>query len=118
MADAIPFRRPIHWDNLRSDEAEKVIREWSLETARVRFTEHTFDRFDDRSEIEIIDTQTVYRILQSGTCLGDPIRNERGHWQAIMVSRMPGGRDACAVTVIMRADRTLIVRTAMWRDLG
>lgn len=77
MAEAIPFRRPIHWGNLRSDEAEKVIQEWSLDTARVKFTDHTFERFDDRSEIEIIDTQTVYRILQSGTCLGDPKERKR-----------------------------------------
>jgi hypothetical protein len=29
---------------------------------------------------------------------------------------MPGGRDACAVTVIVREDRSLVVRTVMWRD--
>jgi len=43
--------------------------------------------------------------------------NERGHWQATMARRMPGGRDACVVTVIVRGDHTLIVRTVMWRDL-
>lgn len=117
MTPPIPFIRPIRWESLRSDEAEKVIREWSQDTARVKFTDHAFERLDERSEVEIIDTTTVYRILQSGTCLGDPVRNERGHWQAIMVGRMPGGRDACAVTVIVRADRTLVVRTTMWRDL-
>ena len=33
-----------------------------------------------------------------------------------MMSRMPGGRDICAVTVIVRDDRRLIVRTVMWKD--
>jgi hypothetical protein len=34
------------------------------------------------------------RVLREGHVIGDPQRNERGHWQAIMARRMPGGRDA------------------------
>jgi hypothetical protein len=56
------------------------------------------------------------RVLLEGRVVDPPIRNERGHWQAIVARRMPGGRDACAVTVIVREDRSLIVRTVMWRD--
>jgi hypothetical protein len=73
---------------------------------------------DERTVVEPIDTPTIIRILQTGQVFGDPMRNEKGHWQATMVARMPGGRDACAVTVIVRDNRTLIVRTAMWKDLG
>ena len=118
MTEPIPIKRPVRWENLRSDEAEKVIREWSAETNRVIITVHAFERLEERSDVEAIDTQTIYRILQTGQVLGAPVKNEKGHWQAIMVSRMPGGRDACAVTVIVRENRTLIVRTAMWKDLG
>lgn len=118
MADPIPIRRPVRWEKLRSDEAEKLIREWSIETDRVTITLHAFDRSEERSTLDLIDTQTIYRILQTGQVLGEPTKNEKGHWQATIVSRMPGGRDACAVTVIVRENRTLIVRTAMWKDLG
>lgn len=118
MADPIPLKRPPRWSDLRSDEAEKIIQEWSKDTDRVIITDHAFDRSEDRSEIEIVDTPTIYRILQTGQVFGEPTKNERGHWQAIMAARMPGGRDACAVTVIVREDRTLIVRTVMWKDFG
>lgn len=116
MADPIPFRRPVRWDALRSDEAQKTINEWSADTSRVVITDHAFDRIDER-DADVLDTITVYRVLQTGTVLDDPVRNEKGHWQATVAKRMPGGRDVCVVTVIVRDDRTLIVRTVMWRDL-
>ena len=118
MVDPIPIKRPPRWEKLRSDEAEKLIREWSQDTDRVVITDHAFERSDERSAIEIVDTPTIYRILQTGQVFGDPTKNEKGHWQATMMARMPGGREACAITVIVREDRTLIVRTVMWKDLG
>jgi hypothetical protein len=118
MVDPTPLRRPPRWDNLRADEAERIIREWALDTSRVIITDHAFDRIEERSEIELVDTPTIYRILQTGQVFGEPAKNERGHWQAIMAARMPGGREACAVTVIVREDRRLIVRTVMWKDFG
>jgi hypothetical protein len=117
MAEPIPFRRPVRWTNLRSDEAEAIIREWARDTARIILTDHAFERVDERDANQL-DVLTVYRALQSGAVFGDPVMNEHGHWQATMAKRMPGGRDACVVTVIVRDDRTLIVRTVMWRDLS
>lgn len=117
MAEPIPFRRPIRWTSLRSDEAEATIRDWAQDTARVVITDHAFDRVDER-DADSLDVMVVYRALQTGVVLGDPVMNEFGHWQATMAKRMPGGRDACVVTVIVRDDRTLIVRTVMWRDLS
>ncbi len=116
MDEPIPFKRPIRWTAPRADEAETLIREWAKDTARVLITTHALDRIDERMEGPVIDTPTVYRILQRGRVSGHPVRNERGHWQATMMSRMPGGRDICAVTVIVRDDRRLIVRTVMWKD--
>jgi len=114
--DPVPFQRPIRWSDLRSDEAERVIRTWAQDTSRILISDHAFDRLGERFDEEPLDTPTVYRILKVGRVLGDPIRNERGHWQTTMVLRMPGGRDAGAVTVILREDRKLIVRTVMWKD--
>ena len=116
MVDPVPLRRPVRWTALRSDEAEQIIRDWSQDTGRVVITDHAFERVDER-EADGLDTMTVYKVLQTGQVFGDPVRNERGHWQATMARRMPGGRDACVVTVIVTDDRTLIVRTVMWRDL-
>lgn len=118
MVNPIPLKRPVRWESLRSDEAQKVIRDWATDTDRVVITNHASERSDDRSQVEAIDTPMIYRILQTGHVLGDPIRNEKGHWQAIMATRMPGGIDACVVTVIIRDDRTLIVLTVMWKDFG
>lgn len=116
MAEPIPLVRPVRWESLRSDEAQRVIHAWAADTSRVIITDHAFERVDER-EADVLDTITVYRILQTGTVLDDPVRNEKGHWQASVAKRMPGGRDVCVVTVIVRDDRTLIVRTVMWRDL-
>jgi len=116
MSEPIPIRRPIRWTELRTDEAEQIIREWAKDTGRIIITDHAFERIDERLG-EPLDTEMVYRVLQLGRVLGDPVVNERGHWQATMAKRMPGGRDACVVTIIIRDDRTLIVRTVMWRDL-
>jgi hypothetical protein len=111
----IPSRRPIRWTALRADEAQRVIRDWAQDTGRVIITDHAFDRLDERGPE--IDTPTVYRILRTGQVFEQPIRNERGHWQAIMIARMPGGREAGTVTVILREDAVLIVRTVMWMDV-
>ena len=37
ISDPIPMRRPVRWEQLRTDEAEKLIREWSREEGRVIF---------------------------------------------------------------------------------
>jgi len=112
------MRRPPRWDSLRSDEAERIIREWARDTDRIVVRDHAFERSAERSEVEPVDTPTIYRILQTGQIFGEPAKNQRGHWQATMAARMPGGRYTCAVTVIVREDRKLIVRTVMWKDFG
>jgi hypothetical protein len=116
--EPIPLRRPIRWERLPSDQAEKIIREWAQDTDRIIITDHAFERSEDRSELDRVDTPTIYRIMQTGQVFGEPTKNEKGHWQVIMAARMPGGREACAVTVIVREDHTLIVLTVMWKDFG
>jgi hypothetical protein len=54
-------------------------------------------------------------ILRQGQVNMAPLQNEKGDWQVEVERRMPGGREAVAVTVIPRGN-SLIVRTIMWRD--
>ena len=74
IAEPTPIRRPPRWDNLRSDEAERIIREWAQDTSRVVITRHAFERSEERSEIEPVDTPTIYRILQTGQISASPPR--------------------------------------------
>jgi hypothetical protein len=75
--------------------------------------DHAFDRVGERD----ITQPEVYRVLRTGMVLEQPTVNERGDWQAIMVRRMPGGRDAGVVTIVYKEGRTLFVRTVEWMDL-
>ena len=67
-----------------------TLREWAEDTSRVIITEHAFDRVDERGT-DSLDTMTVYRVLQTGTVFGNPVVNERGHWQATMPSGCQAG---------------------------
>jgi hypothetical protein len=94
MADPPPFRRPIRWKNLRADEAERIIRERAADRSNVIFSDHAFDRVEERS----ILSEDVYRILETGSVEGAPTFSA-GEWKAVMVKRMPGTRRAGVVTV-------------------
>ncbi len=113
MVDPTPFRRPIRWDRLRSDEAERVIRERAADTAKVRFALHAFDRIDDRSITQV----DAYRILREGYV--DTLqKNLDGEWEAIVTKRMPGSREAAVVTIVFRQIDELFVKTVMWQDVA
>jgi len=104
MADPIPLR-------LTAAAATKAIQERARDSANVALTLHALERMEERG---IIAAQ-VYEILRKGSVHRPPVRLEDGDWKAEMERRMPGGRDAVAVTVIRRG-RRLIVVTVMWRD--
>jgi hypothetical protein len=67
MADPIPFRRPIRWDNLRSDEAERLIRQRVRDTDNVIISRHALKRVRERFEQEWFTSEDVYWILETGT---------------------------------------------------
>lgn len=115
MGDVTHFPRPIRWDRLRSDEAERIVRQRSQEgaTGQVIFTDHTWDRVSERE----ITQRDVYRILRTGHCHKAPIKNEKGDWQATMVKKIAGNRDAGVVTVILEDKELLIIRTVQWMDM-
>lgn len=112
MGDVTPFRRPINWSKLRTDEAETIIRERSQNSVQVVFTDHTWERVPERE----IPRVTVFEILRTGSCFDQPERNEKGNWQVILSKRVAGHREAGAVTIILEDEDLLVIRTVEWID--
>ena len=111
MAEPIPFRRPIHKGRLRTDEAERIIRERARKTENVFFADHAWVRVADRS----ITSEDAFEILLNGHVDGQPVMTENGEWKCTVTRRMAGTRSAGAVTVILRGAE-LFVKTVMWMD--
>ena len=112
MGEVTPFPRPINWAELRSDEAEKVIRERAEDTGNVIFSDHAWDRVSERE----ITRQDVFRILQQGYCQ-EPAKDEFGRWKVIVTKRLQGSREAGVITVIVDDEEKLIIPTVQWMDL-
>lgn len=110
MSEIVPIR-PIHWDALRSDEAERVVRE-RLERGGVIYTFHA-DK--ERSPQRSIPRAEIDRILRTGYA-GQPYRNEYGDWQVEISRTSKGRREAVVLTIIPEEIPQIIVRTVMWRD--
>ncbi len=108
--------RPVRWDRMRADEAERIVRTRAKQSFNVTIGEHAFERVDGRS-IVLAD---VYRILRAGQIDGLPERVARADgsaaWKVVMARRMPGAREAGAVTLFLEGDDQLFVKTVMWMD--
>jgi hypothetical protein len=109
--EPFPFRRPVRWDRLRSPDAQAVVRERSASTRNVVFTRHA----DERALQRDIVRSDVYRILREGGVGKAPRRSGDG-WEVHVEMRMPGGRSAAVVTVLVRDDSLVTVLTVMWLD--
>ena len=113
MGEITPFRRPINWTRVRTDEAERVIRSRSMPgTDNVVFTDHTWDRVSERE----ITRADVFDILRTGHCHDQPVLNEKGDWQVIVSKRIAGRREAGALTIMLEKNNLLIIRTVEWID--
>lgn len=107
--------RPIHWDRLRTDEAEREIRRrLDLPDPPLTIREHAYERIEERRDERLLDSD-VLRILKEGTVRRQPKKEENG-WSVIVERRMPGTRDAGVVTVIVHPGDELIVLTVEWMD--
>ena len=106
--------RPIRWAGLRADEAQRIIRERAAVSERVGFSFHAFDRVEERSITQVY----AMTILRQGSIEGAPELAANGlDWKVVVVRRMPGGREAGAVTVIYRPPSAeLFVVTVEWMD--
>lgn len=111
MSDPIPFKRPIHWDRLRADEAERVIRERARDTSKIIFGVHAFDRIEERSITQV----DAYVILEKGSVDGAPTKNENDEWECVVTRRMAGHREVGVVTIILIGDG-LFIKTVQWMD--
>jgi hypothetical protein len=114
MADPLPFRRPIRWSNLRTDEAERIIRERVKVTSNVIIGVHAFDQLDIR--FGSILPEDIYWILETGIIPRKPTKENVTEWEVIVVKRMPGTREAGVVTLIATDADTLFVKTVEWMD--
>lgn len=106
--------RPIRWNRLRSDEAEKEIRR-RLKIAAPFVSPHAFDRMDEREEQGRLNSVDMMRILETGT-VREPPRSEKEGWVVVIEKRMPGTREAGVVTLIAHPGDDLEVWTVEWMD--
>jgi hypothetical protein len=111
MVDLPPVRRPINWEQLRADEAERLIKDRALDTSKIIIVGHPEDRAKER-EILTVD---IYRILREGMVLDAPTRIDGG-WEAVIRRRIRGTRDAGAATILLKEEDVVIVKTVMWID--
>lgn len=111
MTDSASFHRPVNWQRLRADQAQRIVRERATKTEHVFFSEHAFDRIAEREIIQ----EDAYWILQTGSVEGDPAF-EDGEWKVVMVRRLPGKREAGVVTLFVRDSDELFVKTVEWMD--
>ncbi|HXP98239.1 MAG TPA: hypothetical protein VN809_16115 [Telmatospirillum sp.] len=111
MTDPTPVQRPINWNQLRANDAERLIKERAADTAKVVIVGHPQDRSKER-EILTVD---IYRILREGMVLDAPTK-VTGGWEAVIRRRIRGTRDAGAATILLKDDDSVIVKTVMWID--
>lgn len=107
----VPFERPIRWDNLRTDEAQRVVRK-RAEDNKIKFSYHAEERQEERD----FNNADAMRIIKEGYIQDPPIKNEFGDWEVKVVRRMPGGRDAAAAIIILTNDDHILIKTVMWMD--
>lgn len=105
--------RPINWAKLRTDEAERLIRERAANTDNVIFGDHAYEREEDR---EILSPD-VYRILVDGYVEPNLELTDRGEWKAVVSKKLKGERKAAVVTIILNNSEKLFLKTIMWRDI-
>lgn len=106
--------RPIRWDRLRTDEAEREIRR-RLVMGSPFVSNHAFDRVAERQEQGVLTEVDMMTILETGSISSPPERAPDG-WKVIVQKRMPGCREAGVVTLIVVPGDDLEVITVEWMD--
>jgi len=116
MPEPVPLRRPIHWDRLRTDEAERIVRERVHDTDNVIIATHALQRLTERFGSASFTAEDVYWILETGAILQQPTRENAREWKVIVVKRMPGTREAGVITLIAMDNEKHFVKTVEWMD--
>jgi hypothetical protein len=115
MAEQPPCRS-IRWSDLRTDEAERVIRARVKNTGNVVIGTHALQRVNERFSSLAFTTEDIYWILETGSIPERPTRENAREWKVIVVKRMPGTREAGVVTLIATDSDRLFVKTVEWMD--
>lgn len=92
--------------------AEQRIRSIAQKSENVGLGAHARVRMEER---EIFDTD-VFRVLRDGSIKGEPEGTVYGEWKCKMVKAIRGGRDVGVVTIILRGNGRLFVKTVEWED--
>jgi hypothetical protein len=110
---AVPIR-PIRWNDLRADEAQREIRR-RLAIADPFVSLHAFDRLEEREEQGLLNSVDMMHILKKGMVCKPPRQTSEG-WVAIVEKRLPGSREAGVVTLIFHPGDGIEVITVEWMD--
>ena len=97
-----PFR-------LTPARATLTIRAIAKDTGKVILGDHALERMEQR---DISDTE-VYRILQVGDVLDQPVQTKLGEWKCKVVLRLKGNQSAGVVTIILHSG-LLFAKTVEW----
>ena len=106
----------MRWDRLRTDEAEHIVRERAQDTDNVIIGTHALQRLNERFGSASFTSEDVHWILETGTILQKPTRENAREWKVIVVKRMPGTQEAGVVTPIAMDNEALFVKTVEWMD--
>lgn len=109
MADQEP---PLKFQPKR-ELLQKRIREIAQDSERIIWSNHAFDRVEERD----ITTRDALVVLRTGL-LDDEIEAGRssGEWKCKMTKTMKGRREVGVVVIVIR-DAELFVKTVEWEDL-
>lgn len=97
----------------RPDQLTAIIQSIADHSECVDFTDHAFERMDERD----ISTRDVFRIFRRGTIAGEIEPGKRAdEWRCKVIYRLKGNRDAGVVTVVCSQQRLLVI-TVEWEDI-
>lgn len=83
----------------------------------VFFSDHAFERQEERSYIMPITQEDVYRVLQLGEIEGTIKKGKNeGEYKATVCFRPKGSRTIGVATVLKDSEDRIFVTTVMWRD--
>jgi len=94
-----------------AEAAERRIRESAMDSANVSVTTHALERMEERG----LSTRDLYTILRTGYVDDIPKQDHDNQWTCKITLKMPGGRTAGVVTVIL-VDGKLLIVTVEWED--
>ena len=111
MIKVVPIR-PIRWENLRADEAERVIRERAGNDAII----YSYHAKHERSEERSVPRRDIKRMLLEGYADEPQKNSETGDWIVKLRRPKRRQREFGVVVAIPKEQPNVIVVTVEWED--